>query len=257
MTLLHRSSAWRTRGFSLIEIMVGLVLGMLAVIVIMQVFATAEASKRTTTAGGDAQINGAIALYNVERDIRSSGYGISAFNLLGCSLSYTTSGTTPAAITLGAGGLGPVTINPDKSLVPFGDANNDTLLVMYGNSNGPSEGDTTSAVSTAGTYRVSTPSSFAVGDYILATTATSPSPCSLARDQVKTVSASTSTLTVKTGTTGLPVNSVVYNLGQAFTVKAYAVRNGSLTVCDYTANNCGDAAQTGNAWSGCLPTATS
>ena len=42
--------------------MVGLLIGMLAVILIMQVFANSEGSKRTTTGGDDAQINGSIVL---------------------------------------------------------------------------------------------------------------------------------------------------------------------------------------------------
>jgi type IV pilus assembly protein PilW len=56
------------------------------------------------------------------------------------------------------------------------------------------------------------------------------------------VKAGTSTLNVKTGTTGLATNSVIFNLGQTFTVRAYAVRGGNLTVCDYVAYNCGNAA---------------
>jgi type IV pilus assembly protein PilW len=49
-------------GFSLIEILVGLLIGMLSVIVIMQVFGVFEGNKRTTTGGDDAQINGTVAL---------------------------------------------------------------------------------------------------------------------------------------------------------------------------------------------------
>ena len=45
-------------GFSLIEIMVGVVIGMIAVLVIYQVFAAAEGIKRNTTSAGDAQQNG-------------------------------------------------------------------------------------------------------------------------------------------------------------------------------------------------------
>jgi type IV pilus assembly protein PilW len=52
-------SSPHTAGFSLVEIMVGLAIGMLAVIVILQVFALSEGRKRTTTSGGDAQSNGA------------------------------------------------------------------------------------------------------------------------------------------------------------------------------------------------------
>lgn len=67
-------------GFSLVEILVGLVIGLLATLVIMQVFTTFEGDKRTTTGTADAQTNGAIALYQVQRDIQSAGFGLPVFD---------------------------------------------------------------------------------------------------------------------------------------------------------------------------------
>ena len=66
-------SIHRTTGFGLIEIMVSLVIGMLAVIVMLQVFSLSEERKRTTTSGGDAQTNGNINLYRLQKDIRQAG----------------------------------------------------------------------------------------------------------------------------------------------------------------------------------------
>lgn len=63
-------------GFSLVEILVGLVIGMLATMVIMQVFSAFEGQKRTTTGTADAQTNGNIALYNLQREIQRTGYGL-------------------------------------------------------------------------------------------------------------------------------------------------------------------------------------
>ena len=45
----------RVTGFSLIEIMVGLTIGVFGLIVMAQVFAIAEGQKRTTTGGADAR----------------------------------------------------------------------------------------------------------------------------------------------------------------------------------------------------------
>lgn len=108
-------------GFSLIEIMVGMLIGLLCTIVIMQVFAGFEGQKRRTTSSADAQINGAIAFYTVERDIRMAGYGFGDAEL-SCSNLYTyfdngsaTPGplpgfsTTPVIIT--DGGTGPDAIS--------------------------------------------------------------------------------------------------------------------------------------------------
>lgn len=74
----------KQRGFSIVEIMVGLVIGLLGTIVIFQVFAASEGYKRTTTAGGDSQQNGALALYTIERDAREAGSGLNAETLLNC-----------------------------------------------------------------------------------------------------------------------------------------------------------------------------
>lgn len=66
----------KNRGFGLVEIMVGLMVGMISMIVIMQVFGVFEERKRTTTSGGDAQTTGALSMFLLEREIRVAGAGI-------------------------------------------------------------------------------------------------------------------------------------------------------------------------------------
>ncbi len=225
-------------GFSLIEVMVGLAIGMATVVIMMQMLANSEASKRTTSGGNDAQMNGTIALYTLERDIRASGYGINAFNILGCTVRFMTS-VDGATVNIP---LAPSTINPPNALVPPGDANTDTLLVVYGNADGSSEGDPLISNSSAGTYQVSTGSAFAVGNIVIAQTASRPTPCVLTSDVVVNITGST--LSVNPGVAGLPSQSIIYNLGSAPVAHAFAVRNGTLTMCDYTAYNCGRASYT-------------
>ena len=72
-----------SRGFSLIEIMIGLVIGLLTVLVIQRTFGTFEAQKRSTSTGAEAQQNALVSLYTVERDVRQAGYGI-PLELLNC-----------------------------------------------------------------------------------------------------------------------------------------------------------------------------
>lgn len=74
------SFAMTSRGFTMIELLVGMVIAMVATIIIMQAFELFEGQKRTTTGGADAQTNGAIALFNVQRDIASAGYGLPVFS---------------------------------------------------------------------------------------------------------------------------------------------------------------------------------
>lgn len=63
-------------GFSLVELLVGLVIGLLVSMIVMQVFATYEGQKRSTSGSADAQTNGGIALFNLQRDVQMAGYGL-------------------------------------------------------------------------------------------------------------------------------------------------------------------------------------
>lgn len=70
-------------GFSLVELMVAVVIGLIGTLVMFQVFAISESHKRTTVSGGDAQQNGAVALYTIERDLRNTAHGQTALISLG------------------------------------------------------------------------------------------------------------------------------------------------------------------------------
>lgn len=73
------------RGFTLVELMVGIVLGMLTVLVITQTMAVTEGKKRTISSGSDAQVNGTLALYTLQRELQMSGYGVASNPVaLGC-----------------------------------------------------------------------------------------------------------------------------------------------------------------------------
>lgn len=73
------------RGFSLIELMVGMAIGLLATLVITQVALVYEGQKRTTTSGSDGQVNGALALQTLQRDIQASGYGLASGGIASCT----------------------------------------------------------------------------------------------------------------------------------------------------------------------------
>lgn len=108
----------RGRGVTLIELMVGLVLGLVVTLVVSQVMSFAEGQKRTTTGGSDAQVNGALALYTLQREIQMAGYGLATYPAaLGCPVQARhSSGTVynwtlaPVTITDGANGA-PDTLN--------------------------------------------------------------------------------------------------------------------------------------------------
>lgn len=119
-------------GLSLIELMVGLVIGLLAMLVILQMYQVFEGQKRSTTTGGDAQENGLFALTTLERDAKMAGYGLTTQQTLGCTTYFTSkdtgSGPAPIAdfsttpITITDGGSAPDTVIMRKSTSLVGGA---------------------------------------------------------------------------------------------------------------------------------------
>lgn len=106
-------------GLSLVELMVGLVIGLVTTLVIMQIFSTFEGQKRSTMGSADAQTNGSVALFSIQRDLQMAGFGLPVFNKqnppLKCNPTVTVdhddNAATPAidmfpiSITDGGGGL--------------------------------------------------------------------------------------------------------------------------------------------------------
>lgn len=75
MSLIRGFKRFRQAGFSLIELMVGMTIGFIALAVIVQTMGAFEGQKRTTTAAVDAQENGLIAMMAIEADVRKAGSG--------------------------------------------------------------------------------------------------------------------------------------------------------------------------------------
>ncbi len=231
--------------------MVALAIGMLASIVMLQMFALSEERSRSAVTGSDAQSNGAVTFYQLQSNVARAGYGLNVPALFNCNATWAVASGSNIAKTVR---MAPVTINPvftpGVALIPAGDPNTDTLLVMYGNSDGQPEGNRADS-SASPTYTVQMASSFNVGDRVLAM----PTACTadLVIDRVTIVAATT--VTVATGAAG----SSLFNLGRGPnslptaagpngpTIMAYAIRGGNLTACDFMINDCSLAANTGNA----------
>ena len=126
MRLNSRSLARRLQaGFSMVELMVAMAIGLIGTVVIFQVFAVFEGQKRTTTGAGDAQQNGQIALFTMEREARMAGYGINYTPLLGCNVLAYDNLATPTDFTFT---LAPVLITEGAAGTP------DTITFMYASS---------------------------------------------------------------------------------------------------------------------------
>lgn len=126
------SSAF-SRGFSIIETMIGMVIALAATLIIFQMFSAFEGQKRTTTGGADATDNGMFALMSIERDARMAGSGVANTDLFACLnlFSYFDDGTTQSTpapnFANGINSLMPVRIT-DGGNAP------DVITFTYGNS---------------------------------------------------------------------------------------------------------------------------
>ncbi len=120
----------RSRGLSLVELLVASAIGIIASLAIFQVFAVFEGQKRTTASGGEAQTNGTLALFTLERELRMAGYGINNVDFLGCSIlgwDEQSGGGTPFTLT-----LVPVIITQGAGSTPGVAGSPDTVSLMYG-----------------------------------------------------------------------------------------------------------------------------
>ncbi len=124
-----RIRAAAAKGFTLIEVMIALLIGLIGIVVIMQTFAVSEGFKRAATSGTDAQINGGTAMYMLQRELRMAGYGMNSLVTQGCPSVRVWDNNAGVGIDMH---LVPFEINPAG--IPAGDANTDTLLIAYGTS---------------------------------------------------------------------------------------------------------------------------
>ncbi len=240
----------RVAGFTIVEIMVGMVIGMFGIIVMMQVFSLTEEQKRATTTGSDAVGNGSIIMHVLQRDIQQAGYSFSDSRILGCNLTIRT------GVTINA--LAPVTIN--HASIPPGDAGTDTLMVIYGDASDGVQGDgITGTSAAANSYPVQTPTSFVANDNVVAVP--TPAAVTCAPTMARVLSngvAGNPNVTMASTVVSMPTSGgVLFNLGQSPNALVYAVRNGNLTLCRFininratgtdSGSNCADASLTSDA----------
>lgn len=287
-----RMRGYRSAGFTMIEIIIAVLIGLIGIVVIMQVYAVSEGYKRTATTGTDAQVNGAVGLYQVERDLRVAAYGISALlsppmgQGAACTSIRVYNSASNQTVDLQ---LTPFQINPAN--VPAGDPNTDVILMLYGNAdsaiigtfadqggsptryfdvkdnwNGYRNGDLVIGYSPAGGVangpvcalheltavpsgngNCGQPVPGALGrPWIAHNNGGYPDPNNGCKMKQSTFN-STTGITMSNGQPVPALNkgigSQIFNFGPLPAWKAYAVRNGNLTVCDLFAQNCNDLTQ--------------
>src|SRR5690606_6847489 len=101
-----------SKGFSLVELMISIVIGLITLLVVTQVLVTSTERKRASVGGTDSLLNATLGLYTLERDIKNAGFGLNPIReSLGCQVRRQyqaqpaeTTFLAPIIITDGAGG---------------------------------------------------------------------------------------------------------------------------------------------------------
>lgn len=123
----HRRRQQDQGGFGLIEIMLGLSLGLLVVLGVIRIYANWDARQRNVGAKNDAQMVASLAIYALEQDIRMAGRGFGSADpgALGCTLTAFVAPANPQTINFP---LVPLLITDGANGAP------DQITVFHGNS---------------------------------------------------------------------------------------------------------------------------
>ena len=250
MTAIRTSFLARQRGMGIVEVMVGILIGMIVVAAVYSVFSVAEGYKRTAVGAADAQTTGLFAQFVLAREISNAGTGVSldAADLGTCTLaaanwiipaSFAVAGVRPIRpipVLIHDGG-GPN--NPDSLIVTYSTASHVLHSVLVVDK---------PMVATGDTLYVQSPNGFRAGDRIIVnnkagncelSSVTGVIPGSSAGDVttgfVGLTHPNFANLYISTGSTDGPG---VINLGQAgeSTRTLFDVVNGQLRTSDLFAN---------------------
>lgn len=224
------------KGFSLVEIMVALAIGLIVVLVIVQTMSTFEGRKGTTIGGTDAQTSGNIALYLVERQAKMAGYGMPIFNL-DSPLSCTNSNKTFDHDGDGATS----TPTPELSMTPVTIADggsaagaSDSITIRWGDgamAGVPVRITDVANVGTTGTISVTNSMGCKANDVAIiidgSTLDGTALTCAMRKVSAVPTANTTSITFTSTSATGLATNSKIGCIG-AWNQVTYMVSNGSL-----------------------------
>lgn len=118
-------------GFSLVELMVSVVIGLLAVIFATRLMTDSERTKEAALGGSDSMQNGMLAMFSISGDAEYAGFGINEPLIVGCDTVLFDSQKYQLAPALRAG----VTVRPlAAAVIENGGAGPDRLSLYAGSS---------------------------------------------------------------------------------------------------------------------------
>lgn len=223
---------YRQSGLGLPEIMVSIAIGLVTTLVIVQVVTGFEGKKRTNAGNSDAQTNGAIALYAMQRIGRQAGYGLPVYtqtengiNPMNCAIEPTIDHDADSAT--GAVGIAPVTIGDGGSTAGATDA----VTFRFGNPMAGGVPMRVSNITSGNVVSVDNNLGCALNDYVLMS---GTGGCTLTRITALDPAVSTTQMTLASIGVGQAIGDVVACLGSSWVEDKFSVSQGDLVL---TANN--------------------
>lgn len=214
-----------SKGYSLIELLVGVTIGMIGMLAVAQIFVTFNKQRTTATQTLEAQSNGVMALYLLERDLAQAGYGL--MSLQSCNdgddaVDSDGDGVvdndqdihwyySPAGCTSACGLQTPLSSKPLRIAVGVGVAS-DAIFVQYAKAESGAPGTTLleAQAAAADPYKLASTAGFAIEDLAVVRASSS---CTLF--QVTNVVAASRMLAHTTNYT-VTANSVTENKTSAY-----------------------------------------
>ncbi len=171
------TSQRRLAGFSVVELMVSVVIGLLALLFATRLVVTGENNKETALGGSDSMQNGMLALYSLSNDAAQAGWGLNDTLVNGCNTSFSdTGGFALASITVNGAPATPLA----AAIIQSNGANPDQITLYTGSSEAAVGSLKTVPAVAAGSNTLSTttasPYGFNVGDVLVV----APEPASAA-----------------------------------------------------------------------------
>ncbi|UTY59173.1 PilW family protein [Massilia sp. erpn] len=228
----------RAGGFSMIELMVSVVIGMLAVMFATRLFIQGEQNKSAAVGGSDTMQNGMLALFSINNDASQAGWGLNDALIAGCDTRL----SDTSGFTLAQSARNGVPTTPLAPVVIQSNGLNSDQITLYSGSSMSGVGSVKvrqdyNAGNTIGVSDTA-PFGFNQNDVIVVTPEPAGGQCSIAQLSAAPA-ASTFTFTAggsnRFNGAGLPTTykagqARVFNLGQAarLSFHTWSVQNGML-----------------------------
>jgi len=246
-----RQPARRQFGITILELMIGMTIGLVGSLAIVQVFSQSEVHRRSTAGAADAQQAGTLATWRLMRDLRMAGSGLQhGETLWGCTMQAWRGGSmllpraaawpAPFAAVPAALRLAPIAVLDGGGTAP------DVIVVMSARS-GAGPAPLPASVVSAAELNATTSVGFAPNDLLLMADMAAVLPC-----QIGQVAATYAALPGEPAPKSIPLGAAgsgyngpsgfanlsagrdyaVFNLGTAPSIMMYGIENGSLVQFD-------------------------